>query len=181
MGCFNSKLEFNTLNSVNSSLINQLMLQDPKTVTSFPYNDITIARVYDVYDADTVKIIFCTNCEKGKSKDKGKDNKYIKDSIRIHGIDTPEMRGKYPPIYKERAIAATNFVKELLPDNCYTIDLLSTDKYGRLLGDVEVEYQGHKRWLSQLLIEKKYAVSYHGKTKLTVDQWVEFIENNPLP
>ena len=68
-----------------------------------PYADIEVVRVVSVYDGDTLRVdlacnqpIFCENI-----------------SVRIRGIDTPEIRGKCD-YEKERAIQARNVVRALI-------------------------------------------------------------------
>lgn len=82
-------------------------------------------------------------------------------SIRVRGIDTPEIRGKCP---KERDIAymVKRFVYlELVNAKSIMISNPEKDKYFRILGDVE--YDG-KNLLDEL-IKRGYGYRYNGGKK----------------
>jgi micrococcal nuclease len=82
-------------------------------------------------------------------------------SIRVNGIDTPEMRGKSP---KEKQLARTakKLVSSLLK-NAETIELknMKRGKYFRIVADVY--YDGKS--LNEVLLKNKLAVPYYGGTK----------------
>jgi len=79
-------------------------------------------------------------------------------SVRLKGVDTPEIRGKCP---SEKAMAkeAKTFVNQIL-SNAKKIELLDVErgKYFRLL--VRIEADGKD--LSALLLEKELARPYDG-------------------
>ncbi len=79
-------------------------------------------------------------------------------SIRIHGIDTPELRGKCIKEI-ESAKKAKTFLKELLNKNEYSIVIKGRDKYFRLLGDIKIK----EDYVSDILLNNGHAVSYKGK------------------
>jgi endonuclease YncB( thermonuclease family) len=82
--------------------------------------------------------------------------------LRVLGVDTPEKKSTCES-ERNRALEATNFVKDLV-DNAKKIEiqLKKWDKYGgRVLGEVIID--GKK--LSEILIEKGYAVPYFGHKK----------------
>ena len=132
-------------------------------------------KVVDIYDADTCKVIFLL------------DNKISKFSVRLTGIDTPEMKPpKSSPTRDAEKRAAkkarnrlcqlvTNVslqldtlykkkeIKELLKENTklITIKCGKFDKYGRLLGELYV----NDTCINQMLIDEKYAYPYDGGTK----------------
>lgn len=81
-------------------------------------------------------------------------------SIRIHGIDTPEVRGKCIDEI-QKAKDAKNYLKELIKANDYSVVIKGRDKYFRILGDVKIK----DKYVSQIMLEKGYARSYSGKTK----------------
>lgn len=83
-------------------------------------------------------------------------------SVRIRGVDTPEMRGK-GPCEKELAKKAQEKVERILA-SAERIDLinLGRDKYFRILADVWVD---QKISLKDHLLENQLAYSYDGKTK----------------
>jgi len=82
-------------------------------------------------------------------------------SIRINGIDTPEMRGK---CNKEKALAkiVKLRVKSIL-SAAQSIELrnIQRGKYFRILADVWVD----GRSIERILIQENLAVPYHGGTK----------------
>ncbi len=93
-------------------------------------------------------------------------------SIRILGIDTPEMRSRCP---KEKVLArvAKTFIEtELKTVQKITLKDLSWDKYGgRILAQVFFD----KRDIGQLLIDAKLATPYHGEKKLF--DWCAFSQS----
>ncbi len=82
-------------------------------------------------------------------------------SIRINGIDTPELRGKCD---KEKQLArkAKQFtVEHLRGAKSITLKNIKRGKYFRLIADVYVDGIS----LGEQLIIKGHAVKYSGKTK----------------
>lgn len=90
-------------------------------------------------------------------------------SVRVNGVDTPEIKGKLP-CEKSAAKTAKNLVENLMK-RAKRIDLknVGRDKYFRILADVEVDGQ----LLSSLLLKNHLAYEYHGETKAKTD-WCEF-------
>lgn len=86
-------------------------------------------------------------------------------SVRVRGVDTPEIKGKLP-CEKESARIAQKLVHNLL-ENSKVINLKSIerDKYFRILA--EIEFDG--RNLSETLIKNNLAYPYNGGTKEKVD------------
>lgn len=86
-------------------------------------------------------------------------------SVRVRGIDSPEIKGK-GPCEKERAQEAKHLVHEKL-SQARSIKLVNVarDKYFRILADIEFDGES----LSSVLIREKLAVLYDGGTKLKVD------------
>lgn len=108
------------------------------------------------------------------------DGIYSITNIRIAGIDTPEkrpIRGNRTEASiqreKERAEAATNFLKQLLLDNSkddgtlgFVIQNPELDKYaGRTVADVICFKEGVSTNVGEALIEAGHAVAYDGGTK----------------
>lgn len=89
-------------------------------------------------------------------------------SVRVFGIDTPEMKGECE---KESQLAheAKEYVHSVLEANDLRVNLINIkrDKYFRILADVQVG----KDSLSKLLLDKGYAVEYSGGTK--TKNWCE--------
>ncbi len=134
-------------------------------------------KIVDVYDADTCKVVFVLN------------NKPVKFTCRLMGIDTPEMK---PPMNQENRdkekIAAkkarnrliqlstncnceietlykTSEIKKMILNNTKLISIQchEFDKYGRLLATL-TDIESDKKF-NDILIEENYAHSYFGKTK----------------
>jgi micrococcal nuclease len=85
-------------------------------------------------------------------------------SIRINGIDTPELRGKCAKD-KQLARKAKQFtVEHLRAAKSITLKNIKRGKYFRLIADVYIDGIS----LGDLLIRHEHAVKYIGKTK---KQW----------
>ena len=82
-------------------------------------------------------------------------------SVRVRGIDAPEMHGN-GPCEKQRAVEAQLFVADILV-HARDIRLLhlGRDKYFRILADVEVDGLA----LSEELLKRGLAYPYNGKHK----------------
>lgn len=110
-----------------------------------------ICDVVDVYDGDT---FYCDIA--GYPDIVGK-----RVSIRIRGIDTPEMRAESKKTRK-RAQKAKEFTADALA-GARKVELVNIerDKYFRILADVYVDDKN----LGKLLLKKRLAVPYDGGTK----------------
>jgi micrococcal nuclease len=80
----------------------------------------------------------------------------------MNGIDTPEMKSKNVN-EKQAAVAARDFLSNLILDKIIIVECGDFDKYGRLLG--ELYFEGNPVSLSKQMIEKGYAKAYDGGTK----------------
>ena len=120
-----------------------------------------IAKVVKVYDGDTITV--------GVPLQVGMhgDSDFYKFSVRVLGIDCPEMRSKNPR-EKQVALEAKEFVSERILNRVVHLTDHNSDKYGRLLA--HVSYNGQD--LSAQLIEAHLAVPYDGGTKTVVDDWI---------
>jgi len=165
--------------------LNKLLNATNKNVDLFNLNNKEIiAKIVNVYDADTCKAVFYL------------DNKLTKFTIRLVGINTPEIR---PPkshpnrnALKKFAMKARNRLIQLCTDVSIDLDnMLSTykcqklvdnnrklvkikcgefDKYGRLLGTIYPHYENENQVgggfsFNQILINEEFAHEYHGGTK----------------
>lgn len=113
------------------------------------------AKVISVYDGDTIRADI----------DLGLYMHSMNRSIRIEGIDTPEIRGKQ----KEAGRVVRDYVKKLFADNNNEIVITTQkpDKYGRVLAKVNV---GGIDLIKHLTQTKKYAKAYDGGTK---EKWTK--------
>jgi micrococcal nuclease len=86
-------------------------------------------------------------------------------SVRLKGVDTPELRSKNP-VEKEMAKKVKIFVNEKLK-TAKRIDLvdIKRDKYFRINADLIVDGES----LSSLLLSRDYAYEYDGGTKKDID------------
>jgi len=123
------------------------------TVGNITY-DFTEAKVIKVYDGDTFTIAAWFN------------GGFKKFSVRLYGVDCPEMRG----LDKDRALDAREFVADLVLNKIIKIDVLNNkkfngktmnEKFGRLLAHVWIDDQN----LATLLYENGHAVKYYGGKK----------------
>ena len=96
--------------------------------------------IKDCYDGDT-----CTSSEGEK--------------IRLACIDTPEIRGKRAK--PNEAIAAKNFLNEMIKGEKVSIRRVTEDKYGRTVG--ELSFNGEN--LQQLLVKEGHAEIYKKYSK----------------
>tara|TARA_R110002124_G_scaffold224352_1_gene389754 strand:- start:5065 stop:5493 length:429 start_codon:yes stop_codon:yes gene_type:complete len=117
------------------------------------YGNAKVLEVTSIYDGDT----FRANIE-GFPAVIGEHM-----SIRINGIDTPELRGKCD---KEKQLArkAKQFTVERLRDSkTIVLKNIKRGKYFRLIADVYVDGVN----LGEQLVKQGHAVKYQGKTKQT--------------
>ncbi|MAH19878.1 MAG: hypothetical protein CMB96_00265 [Flavobacteriaceae bacterium] len=127
---------------------------------------ITYGRVVDVYDGDTITIV-------GYVKH---NPELFRFSVRLNGIDCPEMKGKN---INEKKVAklAKRYVYDLVYNKIITLEKVSLDKYGRVLANVIFD----NRDIAKELLEKNMAVSYDGGTKVCPEDWLNYyLEKNKL-
>ncbi len=118
------------------------------------YGDCLVSRIVNVYDGDTFR---CDIDEMPHIIGKNI-------SVRVRGIDTPEMNDKNP-YTKARAIDAREFAKrKLMTAEKVELRNLDRDKYFRILADVYADGQS----LAKMLLEAGLANEYDGGTK---EQW----------
>jgi endonuclease YncB( thermonuclease family) len=106
--------------------------------------------VIKVYDGDTVTVA---------SRTTGTNIVY-RFSVRLAGIDTPEMNSKNN-VEKERAIFVRDRLHDLVFGKIVLLKNLSTEKYGRILADIYLD----NLHVNQYMIDQKYAHVYSGGKK----------------
>lgn len=131
------------------------------TVTFIP--PITEGKVVKVYDGDTITIA---------TKLPYEDSPYYRFSVRLKGIDCPELRTKNKD-EKECAILARDFLRHQIMDKMILLKNVELEKYGRILADVYLNESN----MSDLLCEHKLAVKYEGGTKNCPDNWMDYHKN----
>lgn len=123
---------------------------------------ITGGRVIKVYDADTITIA---------SKLPYDASPLYRLSVRLNGIDAPEIKGKgISDEEKEAANTAREFVYNLVFNKFVRLENIQSDKYGRILADVFVG----DIHVNDLLIKERYAVKYDGGTKTKPESWAKY-------
>lgn len=116
---------------------------------------ITSGYTIKVYDGDTITIV---------SKLPYDASPFYKFSVRLNGIDTPEIKGS-TAMEKLKAQEAKNALSELILHKKVNLKNVSTEKYGRILADVYTEDGLH---VNQWLLDQGHAVVYDGGKKT---QW----------
>jgi endonuclease YncB( thermonuclease family) len=143
---------------------------------------ITKGMVIKVYDGDTITI--ATKLPHTISSQLGLSRRpTYRFSVRLLGIDCPEMRPKKATNADEeaanadeKAIAAIakNAVEDMVLNKVVVLKNVSTEKYGRILADV---YIGDV-CLSEYQLRKRHAVPYDGKTKKIPNSWKAYYNCN---
>lgn len=125
---------------------------------------ITHGRVIKCYDGDTITIAF-------------KLPPYepiYRISVRLNGIDCPEMKSKNADERKCAELAKAR-ISDLILNKDITLKNISNEKYGRLLADVYID-DVH---VNHLMISERLAVSYDGGTKRAPENWMEYHLKEP--
>lgn len=117
-------------------------------------------RVIKVYDGDTITVAGVLPYSASP---------VYRFSVRLTGIDTPEMRTEDENEHHV-ALKAKQALSRLILHKWVTLEDTNNDKYGRLLADV---YCGDVH-VNEWMIEKRFAVRYDGGTKHAPDDWVIF-------
>lgn len=94
-------------------------------------------------------------------------------SVRVKGVDTPEIRAQCR-LEKCLALKAKTFTEEQLAGAQIAFENEERDKYFRILADIRYQKQGSTQWktLSAELIKAGLGVAYFGSTKVT--DWCDF-------
>ena len=125
--------------------------------------NIKYAKVIKVYDGDTITVaarIHPLICE------------YYRFSVRLAHIDCPELKTK-DEYEKDLAKKAKNKLEDLILNQYIELNVLTTDKYGRLLAEIKYNNKSINDWM----LKNKMAVSYDGKKKSPVN-WASYYEEN---
>ena len=113
------------------------------------------AKVVDVYDGDTIKVVFSVQ------------DKLYKFNCRIQHVDTPEIRTKNK-LEKQFGLKVRDILRDKILGKIVNIVCDDFDKYGRLLIDIKLE----DTLLSQWLISNDYAFEYDGGTKKSWENYL---------
>ena len=141
---------------------------EPKSEPVIKYEDtvpfvfpITSGQVVKVYDGDTITIA---------SRMPYDNSPMYRFSVRLNGIDTPEIKGVTED-EKSMAIEARNKLSELIMNKRVFLKNVSSEKYGRILADVYLDDTIH---INQWMIDNRYAVKYDGGKKNIPESWVQY-------
>ena len=124
------------------------------TVFTFP---IKYGKVIKVYDGDTITIA---------AKFPNTDGPIFRFSVRLDGIDTPEIKGKNAA---ERDLAKNtrDALHELIYGKVVELRNVANEKYGRILADVYIGEVHVNQWL----VSENFAVLYDGGKKQRPASW----------
>jgi len=118
---------------------------------------ITVGKVIKVYDGDTFTMI---------SKLPNTQGPIYRFSVRMKGIDSPEIKGKTVN-EKELAKKSRDMLSNLILGKIVVLKDISTEKYGRILADVFIGDLCVNEWL----LTNNYAIKYDGGTKERPQEW----------
>jgi micrococcal nuclease len=116
------------------------------------------ATVIKVYDGDTITVAACI-------PDMRHDTAY-KFSVRLRGIDTPELRSKKADEKRVAQIARSALRNRIL-GKTVQLSNISKGKYGRLISDVHHEGVHLNDWM----LSQRLAVIYKGGRKTSPPSW----------
>lgn len=116
---------------------------------------ITSGLVIKVYDGDTITIA---------SRLPYQGSPLYRFSVRLNGIDAPEIKSKSEEEKKLAKIAKDKLSQQIL-NKVITLKNVSLEKYGRILADVIIDGKN----MSEFMVEQKLAVKYDGGTKGTFE------------
>ena len=125
---------------------------------------ITSGRVIKVYDGDTITIV---------AKLPYKESPLYKFSVRLNGIDCPEIKSDNDD-EKQCAQLAKKELEGLILNKQITLKNLATEKYGRILADVYLD----DLHLNKHMLDKKLAVCYDGGKKTKPESWLKYHTGN---
>jgi micrococcal nuclease len=121
--------------------------------------------VIKVYDGDTITIA---------SKMPYENSPLFRFSVRLNGIDTPEIKSKNE---NEKTLAkkGRDSLSQLIMNKNVTLKNVKNEKYGRILADVYLDELHLNKWM----IDQAFAVEYDGKTKF-MSLWSEYYESKTV-
>ena len=122
--------------------------------------------VIKVYDGDTITIA---------SKLPYPSSPLYRFSVRLNGIDCPEIKGKdVSDEEKKAAIIARDVVSKMILYKDVVLKNIQSEKYGRVLADVYIDDIN----LNEYLVTHRYAVKYDGGKKVKPESWLKFMNND---
>jgi endonuclease YncB( thermonuclease family) len=132
---------------------------------TIPYiPNVTCGKVIKVYDGDTITIA---------SKMPFDNSPIYRFSVRINGIDCPEMKTSNKT-EKECALIAKTTISNLVLHKIVHLQNVKLEKYGRILADVTIDNIS----LGDMLCECHLAVKYDGGTKVSPSDWIAYYNSS---
>jgi endonuclease YncB( thermonuclease family) len=163
MDCFKKLCNIFNNDAKNDAKIQEEELEDIKWEDTVEFTfPITGGKVIKVYDADTITIA---------TKLPFNDSPMYRLSVRLNGIDAPEIKGNgISDEEKEAAILARAVVANMVLNKYVILKNIKTEKYGRVLADVYIDDIN----LNDYLIIHRYAYKYDGGTKVKPKSWLKY-------
>jgi micrococcal nuclease len=151
--------KINAVSNIFSYIYNDMEYLDKITYeNTIPFiPPITSGKVVKVYDGDTFTLA---------AKLPNTDGPVYRFTVRLNGIDTPEIKGK-TATEKELAKRARDALSSLIMNKIIILKNVETEKYGRLLAEVYVDDIN----INNYMVDNKYAVKYDGGTKERPEEW----------
>jgi micrococcal nuclease len=119
---------------------------------------IVYCKVIKVYDGDTITVAAMLPF---------KGSPLYRFSVRLHSIDSPEIRGE-TPTEKALAIKSRDALHKLIFGKIIELRNKGKEKYGRLLADVYLQDLHVNKWM----LEQQLAVPYNGGKKIRHESWI---------
>jgi micrococcal nuclease len=151
-----NKVKDNSTNEEKMSTVDKATLVEWKdTIAYVP--PVKTGVVIKVYDGDTITVA---------TKLHYPDSPMFRFSVRLSGIDSPEIKAKSVNEKKLAVLSKDALTKQIIGK---TVELknVSMEKYGRLLADVFCNGIHINAWM----LEKGFAVPYSGQTKKRPTEW----------
>tara|TARA_Y100000389_G_C17459128_1_gene520342 strand:- start:2109 stop:2672 length:564 start_codon:yes stop_codon:yes gene_type:complete len=156
---FVSDISNNRLTKYNLLLHSATWKNTPKFIP-----DIKYGKVIKVYDGDTITV----------AAQPYPNSDFFRFSIRLFGIDTPELISK-DAVEKKAAKFVKYKLETLILYKFVHIDVMHYDKYGRIVAKIFINTMHTD--VSTWLLENNYALKYDGGTKPNAD-WDKIISVN---
>ena len=154
--CFRKKNNNILHKNMSSDLVN--LLENVEYGDTIPFvPPIQYGKVIKVYDGDTITIA---------SVLPNTTEPIYRFSIRLNGIDTPEIRGKTQE-EKELAIQVRDALTDKIYGKMVELRNVGNEKYGRVLAEIYLDGENINQWL----VDENFAVAYDGGKKHRPASW----------
>lgn len=142
----------------HESIKNKLKSVNAESVPYFTFSgEVVLGKVTEVYDGDTVTVIFFFGGEKP-----------LKYHMRMYGYDSPEMKPLLTTpdrdMHKEAACKVKKHLESLILGEIVRLEFTHEEKYGRLMGKIYI-LSDPEVCVNDEMIHIGYGKPYLGKTK----------------